>query len=168
MSEWRPLVKKILLRLFFFILSVSAVIANFAISGLIMASVHRLQWLAYPTYFGAYMLLCGLVFTVLVPVSSKHAVTPPFLRRFLTVDDARFSKGIWRWVRRRGAFTLVLVSALLLGPFFAALVIRFLGLSEHKAWLYSFSTTLINAAVWVSLYLGVFSALRRYLGSVTF
>ena len=158
--------KKILVRLFFAVLSVGAVIANFAISGLIIASIGTLQWLAYPAYFGAYMILCGLVFTVLVPASSKHVIAPPFLRRFLTVDDARFSKGIWIWVRRRGPFTLVLVSALLLGPFFAALVIRFLGLSEQKAWLYSFSTTLVNAAVWVSFYLGAFGALRSFLGSI--
>jgi len=158
--------KKVLIRLLFFILSVGAVIANFLISGLIIASIDTLRWLAYPTYFGAYMLLCGLVFTILVPASSKQAVTPPFLRRFLTVDDARFSKGAWLWVRQRGPFVLVLVSAVTLGPFFAALVIRFLGLSEHKAWLYSFTTTLINAAIWVSLYLGLFSAVRSFFSSV--
>ncbi len=156
--------RTVLVRVFFAVLSVAAVIANFAISGLIIAGIGTLQCLAYPAYFGAYMMLSGLVFTVLVPASSKQAVTPPFLRRFLTVDDARFSKGIWPWVRQRGPFTLVLAAALLLGPFFAALVIRFLGLNEHKAWLYSFTTTLISTVIWVSFYLGAFSALRSFLG----
>ncbi len=158
--------KTVLVRLFFVVLTAGAVIANFAISGLIIACIGELRWMAYPAYFGAYMMLCGLVFTVLVPASSKQIVAPMFLRRFLTVDDSRFSKGIWPWVRRRGPFALVLAAALLLGPFFAALVIRFLGLNEHKAWLYSFSTTLINTAVWISFYLGAFSALRSFFGAL--
>lgn len=157
---------RILVRLFYTALSVGAVIANFAISGLIIAGIDSLNWLAYPAYFGSYMLLCGLVFTVLAPVSRKHAVALPFFRRFLTVNDERLSRGIWPWVRRRGPFALVLASALLLGPFFAAFVIRFLGLNEHKAWMYSFVTTLVSAAVWVSFYLGVFGLLRSFFSSI--
>jgi len=155
--------RKLLLRLFYAVLSVGAVIANFAISGFIIASVDHLQWLAYPAYFGAYMLLNGLVFLVIAPARRKDSVAIPFLRRFLTVDDKRFSKGIWPWIRQRGPFALVLTSSLLLGPFFAALVIRFLGLSEHRAWMYSFVTTLLTAAIWVSFYLGVFGLFRSLL-----
>ena len=155
--------KKLLTRLFYAALSVGAVIANFAISGLIIASINHLRELAYPAYFGAYMLLNGLVFLVIAPASRKDAVAIPFLRRFLTVDDQRFSKGIWLWIRQRGPFALVLASSLLLGPFFAALVIRFLGLSEHRAWMYSFVTTLLTAVLWVSFYLGVFGLVRSLL-----
>jgi hypothetical protein len=158
--------KKLFVRLLYAVLSVGAIIANFAISGLIIAGVDHLKWLAYPAYFGAYMLLNGLVFLVIAPARRKDAVAIPFLRRFLTVDDKRFSKGIWLWVRERGPFALVLVSSLLLGPFPAAFVIRFLGLPEHRAWMYSFVTTLITAAIWVSFYLGIFGLIRSLLISV--
>jgi len=157
---------KIFLRLLYAALTVLAVVANFAISGAIIASIHVLQWLAYPAYFGSYMILAGLVFTVIVPAHRKPIATIPFLQRFLDVDGRRFDKGFWVRVRQHGPFALVLASALILGPFFAALFIRFLGLPEHKAWMYSFVTTLINAVVWVSFYLGGFGLLRSFLLSV--
>jgi hypothetical protein len=157
---------RFLLRLLYAALAIGAVIANFSISGLILANINHLKALAYPTYFGAYMLLSGLVFTVLAPVQGKRFITIPWLQRFLAVDDKKFESGIWSRLRRRGPFTLVLASAVLLGPFFAALVIRFLGLNEHKAWLWSFVTTLMATAVWVSIYLGAFGLLRSLFASL--
>jgi len=151
---------QIFARLAYGALTIFAIVANFAISGVIIAAIDTLHWLAYPAYFGSYMLLAGLVFTVIVPAHRKRTITIPFLQRFLNVDGRRFDHGAWGRIRQQGPLALTLASSLLLGPFFAALVIRFLGLPEHKAWMYAFASTLAAAAVWVSFYLGLFGLIR--------
>ncbi|MFA6603625.1 MAG: hypothetical protein WCT10_02150 [Patescibacteria group bacterium] len=154
------------LKIIYGVLAVAAIIANFAVSGFIIATVHSLRLWAYPAYFGAYMALVGLFFIVLAPPKSKPHVVLPCLERFLTVDERKFSGGFWMRVRQRGAFALVTVSSLVFGPLFAAVVSRFLGLAERRAWMYSFLATLFTTAVWVSIYLGVTDVIRSLLAAI--
>ncbi len=157
--------KKLLPRLLYGFLAVASIVVNFMVSGLTIASVHVLGWLGYPAFFGFGMLLCGLVFCVLLPAHRKRIVSIPFIEKFLTVDDKRFAKGPWPWIRKRGPFALTLAASLLIGPFFAAMVIRFLGLNEHKAWVYAFFTTFVSTVVWVSIYLGALDLIKSALAS---
>ena len=146
--------------------AVAAIVANFAVSGFIIATVHHLRLWAYPAYFGGYMALVGLFFIVLAPPKSKQHVVLPCVERFLTVDEKKFAGGFWIWVRRRGAFALVAVSSLVFGPLFAAVACRFLGLAERQAWMYSFLSTLVTTVVWVSIYLGVTDVIRSLLAAI--
>ena len=139
---------------------------NVTVAGLIIALVRGMGWLAYPAYFGTQMMLVGLVLVILVPAQRKHQFTIGFFRRLLTVDDKRFDKSIWLWFRRRGPFTLILAASLILGPFVGAWTARFLGLDEHRSWLYTFISTILTTLVWVSIYLGVADLLREYLRTV--
>jgi len=148
------------------VLAAAAIVANFAVSGFIIATVHSLRLWAYPAYFGAYMAIIGLFFIVLAPPKSRQHVVLPCFERFLTVDVKKFSGGFWTWVRKRGAFALVAVSSLVFGPLFAAVASRFLGLAERQAWIYSFLSTLITTVVWVSIYLGVTDVIRSLLAII--
>ncbi len=153
---------KYLMRVVYALLGAGAVVANLALSGAIIASVQLLGPWAYPVHFGFGMFAASLVLAVLLPPKRRGMIAAKLGEKFV-LSEGRFSKGIWPKVRERGSFALVLTANILVGPFFAALVIRFLGLTEQKSWLYAFTTTLIGSAIWVSLYLGVFAAIRAYL-----
>lgn len=142
-----------------------SILINVAMSGAVIALAQQLRFWAYPTFFGFGMLLSGLVLIVLVPPSHKQSIVFPGLRKHLTIDESRFSKGIWPWVRRRGAFALVLATTFFVGPFVGALVIRFLGLREQKAWLYAFVSNLVSTLFWISLYIGVTDWIRSFFAS---
>lgn len=132
---------------------IGAVVVNLMISGTIIAGVRLLGWWAFPAHFGLGMLLSGIVLVVLLPPKRKGYFSSRWAHK-LSVDERRFSRGVWPWIRKRGSFALVLAANFLVGPFFAALVIRFLGLSEQKSWMYAFVTTFISTTFWVSVYLG--------------
>jgi MFS family permease len=143
-----------------------SLLINIAMSGAVIALAQQLRFWAYPTFFGFGMLLSGLVLIVLVPPAHKQKVMFPWLRDRMVIDESRFSKGAWPWVRKRGAFALVLTTTFFVGPFVGALVIRFLGLREQKAWLYAFVTNLISVTVWISVYIGVTDWIRSMLSTV--
>ncbi len=144
---------------------VGAVIANFALSGVIIAGVRLLGWWALPAHFGLGMLLTGLVLIVLLPPQRKALFAAEWAKK-LTLDEGRFQGGVWPWFRKRGPFVLALAANFLVGPFFGALVIRFLGLREQKAWMYAFVTTLISSAFWVAVYLGAVEWVRSLLAAL--
>jgi hypothetical protein len=147
------------------VLSVGGLIAGLAFSGVIAAGLQRLGYWAYPANFGLGMMLCGLVFVVLLPPSRKGFIATKWGQKF-TVNSAKFETGFWAGVRKRGPFALVLMTNILVGPFFAALVIRFLGYNEQKSWLYAFLTTLIASSLWVSVYLGAVGWIRSMLATL--
>ena len=95
-----------------------------------------------------------------MPYRKKKDVAIPVLQKWLKVNDDRFSRGMWPWLKGKGAFAVVMVAAIIFGPFFATVVIRFLGLKEKVAWYYSFITTSIATAVWVPLYGGINDLIR--------
>jgi hypothetical protein len=152
-----------LIRYWSFILAALATFAGFSIAPIVVATHHEIGWLSYPLYFGSYMLLNGLVFTVLLPYRVKRAAALPVLQRWLRVDEKRFQSGVWPWLKSRGAFVTTLGASLLLSPFFAAVYIRFLGLPEKKAWVYAFTSTLVTTVVMVAIYSGVFHAIKAWL-----
>ncbi len=156
---------KYLIRLGYALLAIGAIIANFALSGAIIASVQMLGLWAYPVHFGFGMLCAGLVFVLFLPPRMRGVIAAKWGRKF-ALNESRFEKGIWPKVRARGSFVLVLVANVLIGPFFAALVIRFLGLNEQKSWLYAFVTTLVGSAIWVSIYLGGIAWVRSVFASM--
>lgn len=145
--------------------AVAAIVANLALSGVVIAGVRLLGWWALPAHFGLGMLLVGLVLIVLLPPRRKALFAPGWAKK-LTLDEGRFEKGVWPWFRKRGPFVLVLGANFLIGPFFAALVVRFLGLREQKAWLYAFITTLLASAFWIAVYLGAVEWVRSLLANV--
>ncbi len=158
-------VVKYLIRLGYAALAISTIIFNIALSGVIVASVRLLGPWAYPAHFGFGMLCCGIVLLLLLPPSRKGLFASKWGHKF-TLSEGRFAKGFWPRVRARGPFVLVLVANVVIGPFFASLVIRFLGLTEQKSWLYAFTTTLVGSALWVSLYLGAFTWVRTLFASI--
>jgi len=155
-------------RIFYALIGVGSIVLTFGLSGFVVAATHHLRYWAYPTFFGVGILLAGSVLILMKPASRPRGSfwERPWVRRFLTVDEERLSRGIWPWVRRRGPFALVLAAAMIFGPFFAALVVRFLGLPERRAWLYVFLTTLVAVGFWVSVYLGLLEAVVSKFGSV--
>lgn len=149
-----------LFRIFQVLLAGLAIVAGFGITPFVMAHYEHIGWLAYPTYFGLYMLLNGLVLAFLLPARKRQDAAVPLLQRWLRISDERFSRGIWVKLKGKGAFAVVLVAALLFSPLFATVVIRFLGISEQKAWFYSFVTTLLATFPWVALYTGVWEVAK--------
>jgi hypothetical protein len=143
----------------------AAIGVNLAFSGVIVAGVRLLGYWALPAHFGLGMLLTGLVLIILLPPQRKALFAAGWAKK-LTLDDSRFEKGVWPWFRKKGPFVLVLAANFLIGPFFAALVIRFLGLREQKAWMYAFVTTLICSAFWISVYLGAIEWVRSFLAAL--
>ena len=152
--------KQVLFRTFQFCLAVLAIVASLSITPAVVAVSDKIGWLAYPTYFGAYMLLNGLVLVVLLPYRNKGDAAIPLLQRWLKVGDERFSRGIWPWLQGKGAFAVTLTASVLFGPFFATVVIRFLGLHEKVAWTYSFLVTLVAMVIWVPFYFGIYNILN--------
>jgi hypothetical protein len=144
---------------------IGAIVANLAISGAIIAGVRFLGWWALPGHFALGMLLAALVFVLLLPPHRKAIFAAGWAKK-LTLDEGRFQSGVWPWFRKRGPFVLVLAANFLVGPFFAALVIRFLGLRERKAWSYAFVTTLLSSVFWVAVYLGAIEWIRSLLAVV--
>jgi hypothetical protein len=157
---------KKLKRIFYSMVGAGALVAHIAMSGGYIALARTLRFWAYPTFFGLGMLLSGLVLIVLVPPKHKQEAAFPWLRKLVTLDERRFDKGIWPWLRQRGAFVLVLGATIILGPLIGAFAIRVLGLREQKAWLYAFVTNLISVSIWVSIYIGVFDWIKSMLASV--
>jgi Zn-dependent protease len=158
---------------------------NIAISIGVVGAVHALGYWAYPTFFGVNVLLAAFVFLVLWPLDDAHRIKVPlftrcmarlacvpwianlfvWLRTRVAFDERKLQKGIWAWARKRGPFFLVLVCSFFPGPFFAALVIRFLGLPPQRAWAYAVTTTMISTVVTISGYLGVIDGIRSFLAS---
>ncbi len=132
-----------------------SILINIAMSGAVIALAQQLRFWAYPTFFGLGMVLSGIVM-----------VDIPWLRKYMTVDERRFQKGFWPWVRKRGAFVLVLVITFFIGPFIAALVMRFLlGLRGRRAWLYAAACNAISILFWISVYIGVTDWIRSLFAS---
>ncbi len=156
---------KQLTRLLYAALALGSIAISLSVSALMIPSVHLLGWLSYPAHFGLSMMLTGIVLVILLPAHRKRTVSLPFVEKFLTVNDKRFEKRPWPWIRKRGPFTLTMAVSFFVGPLAAAVVMRFLGLNEHKAWVYAFITCLISSLFWVSLYLGVFGLIRSALGA---
>lgn len=157
-------------------------LANAAITGAVIAATERLGYWAYPTFFGINILLVVLAFflywlcnTWFVDPKNQGNVTlfgraVGWLRkrfaRAMTVDEKKLEKGIWPWVRRRGPFVLVLVCTFFPGPFFAGILIKFLGLPTQKAWTYAIICTLISTFLSISLYLGLLDGIRSFISSL--
>lgn len=141
---------------------------HLVISGAIMAACNVLGYWSYPAFFGLEMMLAGLVLVVLVPANRKGWLLTkyPKLEKYLTVDQSRLSKGIWAKALKAGPFALTLLVSLLAGGFFAALVIRFLGLPERIALKYAFLTTFIAVLVKISVYLGAVDVIRSFLADL--
>ncbi len=122
-------------------------IVHFLSIGATVATVKALGLLAYPVFFGLNMLIVSVVLSV------------PWFRQRIVVTHDRFSSGWWMKIQKRGSFIFVLFAALLVSPMVGALSARLLGLTERRAWLYTFIATLISNIVWISLYLGALSFL---------
>lgn len=131
---------------------------HLAFSGFVVAAVHQLGVLAYPAYFGWSMFQSCLV----LMLASRFA----WIGKRLTIDPKRLEKPFWRWIRDRGALTLTLATVLIIGPIAAAVMIRFLALSERKAWLLAFIGNAVSTAVVVSVYLGLIDIVRSSLASL--
>jgi uncharacterized membrane protein YeaQ/YmgE (transglycosylase-associated protein family) len=147
-------------------LALGALIVHVSIAGGTAALAHALGPWAYPTHFGIGMAQMCLVLVLLLPSRRRTGDDMPWWQKKLTIGEDRFSKGVWPWVRKRGAFALVLAGSLLVGPFFAGVVIRFLGLDERKAWVYGFVTTAIGSVFWISVYLGAVAWIRSLLANL--
>jgi hypothetical protein len=88
------------------------------------------------------------------------------LQRKLAPTESRFAGKYWSWARRRGAFAFTLAAAFFVGPVLAALVMRFLGLRDQRAWAYALITNAICSGFWVSVYLGGGEWVRSLLSSI--
>lgn len=122
-----------------------SILINIAMSGAVIALAQQLRFWAYPTFFAFGMLLSAIVL-----------IDIPWFRKYMTIDESRFRKGFWSWVRQRGAFALVLVTTFFIGPFIGALVLKYLlGMRGRKAWLYASVCNLISTVFWISVYIGV-------------
>lgn len=134
-------------------LAVGGIAVHLATVGGTAALAQALGVWAYPTHFGIGCFQFGLVLAV------------PWFRKYLVFNEERFSKGIWPWVRKKGAFAFVMAASVLVSPFLAAVVIRFLALPERKAWLYGFVSTATGTLIWISIYLGAVTWIRSLLSS---
>lgn len=157
--------KNIVFKICVALASVAGIAAGFVFNGIAAVIIERLGFWGYPANFCFSMLLCGFVLVVLPPSGRKEPAASK-CRRGFALDENRFKKEFWVKVRKRGPFALVLVANLLLGPFVAALVIRWLGYAGKKSWLYAATTTLVATIVWVSIYLGVIGWARSLLASM--
>lgn len=140
-------------KIFYGVLAAGGIAVHLATVGGTAALAHALGPWAYPAHFGIGCCQFGIVLSF------------PWFRKYLVFNEERFSKGIWPWVRRRGAFFFVMASSVLVSPFLAAVVIRFLALPERKAWLYGFISTATGTLVWISVYLGAVAWIRSLLSS---
>ena len=136
------------------LLAVGGIAVHLATVGGTAALANALGFWAYPTHFGIGCFQFGAILAV------------PWFRKYLVFNEERFSKGIWPWVRKRGAFAFVLAAGVLVSPFLAAVVIRFLALPERKAWTYGFIVTFIGTLLWISIYLGAVSWVRSLLSTL--
>lgn len=146
--------REIVARVWFAVLGFGSLIVGVAISGGIAALSHQLGLLAYPVFFGVYVLLFAFVLVILIPKHKQGEVAIPAFRRFASVDEGRFEKGVWPWVQKQGVPFFILIATIMLGPFFTAILIRFLGISETKAWVYGIGSSVVAVLIWISIYLG--------------
>ncbi|HTM68720.1 MAG TPA: hypothetical protein VL426_05470 [Candidatus Binatia bacterium] len=140
-------------KLLYGVLAVGGIAVHLATVGGTAALAHALGPWAYPTHFGIGCFQFGAVLSF------------PWFRKYLVFNEERFSKGIWPWIRKRGAFAFVMAASVLVSPFLAAVVIRFLALPERKAWLYGFVSTATGTLIWISIYLGAVTWIRSLLSS---
>lgn len=139
-------------RVWYAVLGIVSIIVTIAVSGAMAALCHALGYWAYPVSLAAYIGAFALIYVFLLPPGGSRG-TAAFAKR-LGVEQARFEKGVWPWVMRRGIPFFVCVATVLLGPFFGAVLVRFLGISERRAWRYALVSSMVSVAIWVSVYLG--------------
>lgn len=165
-SSFHPrgcIVRDIIARIWYAILGFGSLVIGIGISGGIAALSHELGIWAYPALFVVYVSLFALVMLVLIPKHKEGEVAIPSLKRFAQVDEERFEKGAWSWVQKRGIPFFILVATIILGPFFTAILIRFLGITEKKAWLYGLTSSAIAVVLWTSIYLGATDWIKNLL-----
>ncbi len=165
-SSFHPrgcIVRDIIARIWYAILGFGSLVIGIGISGGIAALSHELGIWAYPALFVVYVLLFALVMLVLIPKHKEGEVAIPSLKRFAQVDEGRFEKGVWPWVQKRGVPFFIFVATVVLGPFFTAILIRFLGIAEKKAWFYGISSSGLAVMLWVSIYLGAVDWIKSQL-----
>lgn len=147
--------REIVARIWYAMLGFGSLVIGIGISGGIAAASHELGLWAYPVFFAVYMLTFAFVLVVLIPTHKGGEVVIPSLKRFALVDEERFERGVWSRIRKCGMPFFILVATIVLGPLFTAILIRFFGVSEKKAWLYGVMSSMIAVAFWISIYLGV-------------
>lgn len=147
--------REIVARIWYAILGFGSLVVGIGVSGGIAAASHELGVWAYPVFFAVYVSMFAFVLVILIPKHKGGEVVIPSLKRFALVDEERFEKSAWSWVRKRGMPFFILVATIVLGPFFTAILTRFLGVTEKKAWLYGVTSSAIAVVFWISIYLGV-------------
>jgi hypothetical protein len=85
----------------------------------------------------------------------------PKLAKVLNDDGTRLGR-FWAWLKRRGPAVLLPVAAVVLTPFFAAIIILALGFKGPKVWIYGTASTVI-AVIWsMSLSAGFLDRLKAW------
>jgi hypothetical protein len=142
-----------------------SLILNFALSGAVIATVNFLQLWAYPVMFLMGLGLIAFVLVILIPPKKKGAVDlfSSWRENLQTEHTKRMEKGIWKWASKRGAPVLIFASTLILSPFVGALIARFMGLDEHRAWRSCIVSTAVATVIVVSVYLGLGEWFRNLL-----
>lgn len=150
-------------RIWYAILGFGSLVIGIGVSGGVAAVSHELGVWAYPVFFAIYVAMFAFVLVILIPKHKEGGVVIPSLKRFTRVDEERFEKGMWSWVRKRGVPFFIFVATIVLGPFFTAILIRFLGITEKKAWLYGLSSSAVAVVLWISVYLGAMDWIKGLL-----
>lgn len=146
--------REIVARIWYAILGFGSLVVGIGISGGIAAASHELGVWAYPVFFAVYVLTFAFVLVVLIPKHKGGEIVIPSLKRFALVDEERFEKGVWSRIRKCGMPFFILVATIVLGPLFTAVLIRFFGVTEKKAWLFGVTSSMIAVVFWISIYLG--------------
>jgi len=134
------------------------IVLRYAANGAMVVSVRSIGLWAFPAYFGLGMLWTGLVFFLLVPPKSTKQFSyggSPWLKKRLEMDPSRFRSPTWKWIAAKGQMVLVTASVIFLGSLPAALLIRFFGYRERKAWLYAFVANALATVIVVALSFGI-------------
>ena len=143
---------KAAVRAWYLALGIVSVVVTVAVSGAMAALIHALGFWAYPVSFAMYIGAFAIVYVFLLP--TDRAAASGGLVRYFGMDHGRFERGIWPWVMRRGTPFFVGAATVALGPFFGAVLVRFLGVPDRKAWRYALVASIVSVTMWVSIYLG--------------
>ncbi len=144
-------------------------VLHFGLGGVAFAAVKALHWWALPGLFGFEMMVVGAVFVLLIPPSKKLAFSEwaPWLRNMVSPDSKRMQNAFWQRVRQAGPFALAFAAMMLGGGLFAGVMLRFLAVSEQRAWSIAFFTAIIASVLKIFLYLGLWGAIAAALHMVS-
>lgn len=149
------------------------VLYHLATSGFTVASISYLGFWAYPALFGLDFVSVVLVMLVLSAAgdgsrkpSAIRGKMSAFVSRRFGGDERRFSGAWWLRLRRRGAFLMILVAAVVVSVFTIPFLNKWLKIPDQRAYVYAFLAVLINTIIKVSFYLGALEAAVRIFWSV--